>query len=368
MIYLHVPFCKSRCVYCDFFSTTSDSVWHERYMEAVLREAEQRKDELGRARADTIYIGGGTPSQLSPVLLQRFFEKLDALCGLSDLQECTVEANPDDVTEEWMRALKDTPVNRVSMGVQSLNDGVLGFLGRRHTAKQAKQATEILRTVGYENISLDLMFGLPGQNISRWEEDVKGILDLSAPHLSAYALQVEEGTVLAKRLAQDKTLILPSDDEVAEMYDLLVQALADAGMEHYEISNFAKPGYRAQHNSGYWKGLPYVGLGPGAHSFDGVCCRRRNLASLESYCNAPFAPFEEELLTEDERYNETVMTRLRTSDGLILAELDEKRRNYTLKTAKPHLKRGMMTLEDGVLRLSEPCFFVSNDIISDFML
>lgn len=368
MIYLHVPFCKSRCVYCDFFSTTNGPAWHERYMEAVLCEAEQRRDELGRARADTIYIGGGTPSQLSPAMLQRFFEKIDALCGLSSLQECTIEANPDDVTQEWVRALKDTPVNRVSMGVQSLDDGVLEFLGRRHTAKQALEALDLLRTAGFENISLDLMFGLPGQNISQWEGNVKAMLEVSAPHLSAYALQLEEGTVLAKRLAQDKTLMLPSDDEVAEMYDLLVRAVRNAGMEHYEISNFAKPGYRAQHNSGYWKGLPYVGLGPGAHSFDGAFRRRWNLSSLEAYCNAPSAPFEEEILTEDERYNETVMTRLRTSDGLNLAELDKKRRNDTLKTAKPHLKRGMMTLEEGVLRLSEQGFFVSNDIISDFML
>ena len=191
-------------------------------MEAVLREVEQRRDELGRAHADTIYIGGGTPSQLSPAMLQRFFEKIDALCGLSSLQECTVEANPDDVTPEWVRALKDTPVNRVSMGVQSLDDGVLRFLGRRHTAKQALDALDLLRTAGFENISLDLMFGLPGQNISQWEGNVKAMLEVSAPHLSAYALQLEEGTVLAKRLAQDRTLRLPSDDEVAEMYDLLV--------------------------------------------------------------------------------------------------------------------------------------------------
>lgn len=368
MIYLHVPFCKSRCVYCDFFSTTSGSAWHERYMEAVLREMERRRDDIGRARADTVYIGGGTPSQLPPKLLQRFFEKLESLYGLSGLKECTVEANPDDVTGEWVSALRDTPINRVSMGVQSLNDNMLRFLGRRHTAKQALQALELLRSCGYENISLDLMFGLPGQKISLWEEDVKEMLEVSAPHLSAYALQLEEGTVLAKRLARDKSLTLPSDDEVAAMYELLVQAIRSAGMEHYEISNFAKPGYRAQHNSGYWKGLPYVGLGPGAHSFDGACCRRWNLSSLDTYCNAPAAPFEEEILTEDERYNETVMTRLRTSDGLNLATLDEKRRNYTLKTADPHLKRGMMTLEEGVLRLSERGFFVSNDIISDFML
>jgi oxygen-independent coproporphyrinogen-3 oxidase len=152
------------------------------------------------------------------------------------------------------------------------------------------------------------------------------------------------------------------------MYDLLVQKVREAGMEHYEISNFAKPGYRALHNSGYWKGLPYVGLGPGAHSYDGVSCRRWNLSSLECYCQAPSVQFEEEHLSEDERYNETVMTRLRTSDGLKLAELDEKRQIYTLKMAKKHLKRGMMLLEEGVLRLSERGFFVSNDIISDFML
>lgn len=337
-------------------------------MEALLREMEQRREDIGRARADTVYIGGGTPSQLPPELLQQFFERLDALCGLSKLQECTVEANPDDVTEEWVRALKDTPVNRVSMGVQSLNDDVLRFLGRRHTSKQALLALELLRAGGYENVSVDLMFGLPNQKIIEWEHDIKAMLEVGAPHLSAYALQVEEGTVLAKRLREDECLTLPSDDEVAAMYDLLVQKVREAGMEHYEISNFAKPGYRALHNSGYWKGLPYVGLGPGAHSYDGVSCRRWNLSSLECYCQAPSVQFEEEHLSEDERYNETVMTRLRTSDGLKLAELDEKRQIYTLKMAKKHLKRGMMLLEEGVLRLSERGFFVSNDIISDFML
>lgn len=368
MIYLHVPFCKSRCVYCDFFSTTNGPEWHRRYMEALLREMEQRREDIGRARADTVYIGGGTPSQLPPALLQQFFGKLDALCGCSGLQECTVEANPDDVTEEWVRALKDTPVNRVSMGVQSLNDGMLRFLGRRHTSKQALRALELLRSAGFENISIDLMFGLPNQIISQFEQDIKAMLNEGVPHLSAYALQVEEGTVLAKRLMEDGSLKLPSDDEVATMYDLLVQTTRESGMEHYEISNFARPGYRALHNSGYWKGLPYVGLGPGAHSYDGVSCRRWNLSSLEHYCQAPSVPFEEEHLSDDECYNETVMTRLRTSDGLKLEELDEKRQIYTLKTAKPHLKRGLMLLEEGVLRLSERGFFVSNDIISDFML
>ena len=257
MIYLHVPFCKSRCVYCDFFSTTNGPDWHGRYLEALLREMEQRREDIGRARADTIYIGGGTPSQLPPQLLQQFFEKLDALCGFSELQECTIEANPDDVTEEWVRALKDTPVNRVSMGVQSLNDAMLRILGRRHSSKQALQALELLRTEGFENVSVDLMFGLPNQNICDLERDVKAMLEVNVPHLSAYALQVEEGTVLAKRLKDDESLRLPSDDEVATMYDLLVQSVLEAGMEHYEISNFAKPGYRARHNSGYWKGLPY---------------------------------------------------------------------------------------------------------------
>lgn len=368
MIYIHVPFCKSRCIYCDFFSTTHDAEWQRRYVDALMREIRGRREEIIRAQADTIYIGGGTPSQLSVALLLRVFDVLDDVCGgFSSLTECTIEANPDDVTPEWVDALLQTPVNRVSMGVQSLNDDMLKLLRRRHTSRQALDAVALLKENGYGNLSLDLMYGLPGQSLEEWEKDVRDILAVGAQHLSAYALQVEEGTLLSRKL-EDGSVLLPTEDETVAMYESLMRFTAAAGLEHYEISNFARPGFRAKHNSGYWSGKPYVGLGPGAHSYDGERMRRSNTPDLELYCDNNEPSFEQEILTDAECYNERVLTRLRTSDGLDIGLLGEKERNHTINVAKKHIERGVMSLKNGFLRLEAKGIFVSNDIISDFML
>ena len=368
MIYIHVPFCKSRCIYCDFFSTTRDADWQRRYVDALVREIKGRREEIVKAQADTIYIGGGTPSQLSAEALFWIFNALDEVCeGFALLEECTIEANPDDVTEDWAEALRETPVNRVSMGVQSLNDAMLKLIRRRHTATRALEAVATLRDKGYTNLSLDLMYGFPGQTLEEWERDVKDIIAIGAPHLSAYALQVEEGTQL-RRNVEDGTFVLPEEEETVAMYDSLMRLTAAAGFEHYEISNFAMPGFRAKHNSGYWCGKPYVGLGPGAHSYDGERVRRCNIPNLERYCEDDKPPFEQEILTDDERYNESVLTRLRTSDGLDMSSLSEKERNHTLNIAKRHIESGRMSVKNGILRLNASGIFVSNDIISDFML
>lgn len=368
MIYIHVPFCKSRCIYCDFFSTTHDGAWQQKYVDALVREIKGRREEIVRAQADTIYIGGGTPSLLPADFLLQIFDVLGEVCGgFASLGECTIEANPNDVTKEWTDALRGTPVNRVSMGVQSLNDDMLKQLRRRHTAAQALEAVTTLRERGYNNLSLDLMYGLPGQSQEEWEGDVRDILAVGAPHLSAYALQVEEGTLLYRNL-EEGIFVLPEEDETVAMYESLMRLTAAAGLEHYEISNFARLGFRAQHNSGYWSGRPYVGLGPGAHSYDGGRVRRSNTPDLGLYCEAGEPCFEQEILTDEERYNEMVLTRLRTSDGLDIGLLKENERNHTLNVARKHIESGVMSLKNGILRLESKGIFVSNDIISDFML
>ncbi len=362
MIYVHVPFCKSRCYYCDFFSSVRpDLVQH--YVDALCAEARDRRDELERARANTIYIGGGTPSQLTGDQLRLIFAALPEAC---EGAEVTVEVNPDDITPDFVSMLRHTPVNRISMGVQSLDDDVLRIVNRRHRAADAIRAVSLLRKAGYTNLSLDLMYGLPGQTMEKWRHDVDGILSLDIPHLSAYSLQWEDGTVLARM--RDRGEVQEADEETAlEMYRYLVECTRKCGMEHYEISNFCKPGMFSRHNSGYWREEPYVGLGPGAHSYDGCRVRRSNNADLQTYCEGCVL-YEEEHLTDGELYDEMVMKRLRTSVGICIDEVPAGRVDYMLSMAEKHIRSGRMVLEDGYLRLGSEGIFVSNDIISDLML
>lgn len=362
MIYIHVPFCKSRCYYCDFFSSVRPDLIQS-YVEALCAEAESRRDEMERARADTVYLGGGTPSQLTGAQLRRIF---GALPEIPVGAEVTIEVNPDDVTDEFVSGLQETPVNRVSMGVQSLDDDVLLKINRRHRSADAVRAVSLLREAGYTNLSLDLMYGLPGQTMEKWQRDVDGVLALDVPHLSAYSLQWEEGTVLASM--RDRGEVQEADEETSlVMYRYLVDSTRKCGMEHYEISNFCKPGMYSRHNSGYWREKPYVGLGPGAHSYDGYRVRRSNNACLEDYC-AGRVMYAEENLTEDELYDEMVMKRLRTSAGICIDEVPAEHVDYMLRMAEGHIRSGRMVLEDGRLCLSSEGIFVSNDIMSDLML
>lgn len=367
MIYIHIPFCKSRCLYCDFFSTTSLSL-REDFVKALLKEIEGRAEELRRARANTIYIGGGTPSQLDVRHLTEIFDALQRVAPLQEGAEVTIECNPDDVTPEFVAALKTTPVNRISMGVQTFDDGLLRLLRRRHTPEQAHRAVDMLREAGYSNISLDLMYGLPGQTMDMWIRDVEEMLSLHVPHLSAYSLQWEEGTPLYLMLERGE--VEEASDELSRgMYEYFVKATSMHSMEHYEVSNYAMPGMRARHNSGYWRDEPYVGLGPGAHSYDGVNVRSSNPSDLQKYIMSGGMPeCEVEILDEDALYEEKVLKGLRTIDGLDLSALAPKYREYALKMAEPHIRNGRMVQCDGVLRLTEDGIFVSNDIMSDMML
>ncbi|MGN0233924.1 MAG: radical SAM family heme chaperone HemW [Bacteroidaceae bacterium] len=367
-LYIHVPFCKGRCIYCDFYSTTEGAEWKSQYVSALLQEIRQRRHELSYARVHSIYIGGGTPSQLPPDMLAVIFREVFALYSVDSDAEVTVEANPDDVTAEWLSVLRHTPVNRLSMGIQTFDDALLRLLRRRHTSEQAVRAVEKAHSYGFDNVSIDLIYGLPGQTMAQWQYDVRQGLALGIQHLSAYALSYEEGTPLERMLRQGE--MKETDEELSlRMYEYLMDAAKVAGFLHYEISNFSLPGRYSRHNSAYWQGTPYLGLGPGAHSYDGARTRRWNLSDLRTYVNAAdgMPPYQNEILTDNELYDELVMTRLRTIEGLSLDLLQDQDRTYCLEQAQPHLRAGRMVQEGNFIHLTRKGIFTSNDIISDLM-
>ena len=295
------------------------------------------------------------------------FRAINDLFTLADNAEVTIEINPDDVTPHFVETLSQTPVNRISMGVQTFSDELLLFLNRRHTSAQALQAVQLIRDAGYNNISLDLIYGLPGQTLWDWESDVRQLLALDVPHLSAYALSYEEGTPLHNLLLEGKVSEV-SDELSWQMYEYLMDETAAAGFEHYEISNFAKPGKCAKHNCSYWDGSPYLGFGPGAHSYDGNNVRRSNNTSLSDYVHATSDVLHQiEVLSPQERYDEYVMIHLRTASGLSLAHLTSEQKAYCLQMAEPHIRCGNLLKEGDRLRLSRKGIFVSNIVISDLM-
>ncbi|MBQ9362569.1 MAG: radical SAM family heme chaperone HemW [Bacteroidaceae bacterium] len=368
-IYIHVPFCKSRCIYCGFFSTTQLAL-RDDYTRAVCRELELRKNYLHSQPIETIYLGGGTPSQLS---LQHIEKILGTIYNIYNVRakEITVECNPDDAGK-IVKGLHTLGVNRLSIGIQTFNDERLNFLHRRHTATQAMDAIHLAQSAGFENISIDLMFGFPRQTLDEWKQDVNKALSLNIQHLSAYSLMYEEGTPLEQMLSQGD--IVELDDESARaMYEYLLDATIQAGYVQYEISNFSLPGKQSLHNSCYWHGIPYLGIGAGAHSFDGET-RQFNIHSLPSYIEGArhgIIPFEKESLNDAEKYNEFVFTALRTREGMSTTELTnrfgETFYDYCLSNAKKHIDHGVLILEDGKLRLSRNGLFISNDIMSDLM-
>lgn len=268
-LYLHIPFCASRCSYCDFYTQTGNRLRRD-FINALIRELHLRRGELpDGAFIEHIYFGGGTPSLLTPDELTRIFATITSLYPLTGSGEVTIECNPDDVTADYAQALGTLPINRVSMGVQSFHADDLSFLNRRHSAEQVFAAVESLRRQGIDNLSLDLIYGLPNQTEERWLSNIRTFLSLGVPHLSAYHLIYEEGTALTRLVERGKVHPVSEDDSL-RFFELLISELKAAGYEHYEISNFALPDRYARHNTGYWQGVPYLGLGPSAHSFDGV--------------------------------------------------------------------------------------------------
>lgn len=366
-IYVHIPFCKSRCIYCGFFSTTS---LHQRhvYVDAVVEELRQRQDFLAGEPIDTLYFGGGTPSQLPPEELERILDAIHYIYNVREDAEVTLEGNPDDMTPALLQRLRQMGINRLSMGVQTFDDARLHFLHRRHTAAQAIQAVRDAQEAGFSNISIDLMFGFPNQTLEAWKQDVQEALSLQVQHLSAYSLMYEEGTMLERMLAEGK--VAEVDEDVSlQMYEYLMDALKAAGYEHYELSNFALPDRQSRHNSSYWHGIPYLGVGAGAHSYDGSN-RFYHPDSLGQYMTDPCALVTEQL-TEHERYDEYVFTSLRTSEGLRLSDLERRfgasLKEYCLQNAQRHLKAGLLSLAGDTLCLTRRGLFISNEVMSDLM-
>lgn len=370
-IYVHIPFCRSRCIYCGFYSTTQLER-RTRYVDALCREMELRHDYLS-GTFTTVYIGGGTPSQLGIPLLRRLFNNIYKVYTVDNNAEVTVECNPDDVTPTFAAELTMTPVNRVSMGVQTFSDERLRFLHRRHTAAQAAAAVENLRRSGMANISIDLMFGFPGQTMAQWQADIRRAIELAPEHISAYSLMYEDGTQLKRML--DNGAVRPVDEELSlAMYDELADNLIAAGYEHYEISNFARPGYRSRHNSSYWQQEPYIGLGAAAHSFD-LRSRQWNTADIAAYIAAidcGHIPMERETLDARTTYNDIVTTALRTADGLSINRLSStlgaRYSDYLLNESMPYMARRLMQRIGDCLRLTRQGIYISDTIMSDLMM
>ena len=336
-----------------------------RYVSAVCRELELRKDYLEGAPVNTLYFGGGTPSRLSPEQIGQITDCIRNTFGLSGLTEFTVECNPDDVTPAYISALQSIGVNRISMGVQTFNDDLLSFLRRRHTAAQALDAVRICRDSGIGNISIDLMYGLPGQTLEMFRSDLETAISASVQHISSYCLSYEEGTPLQALRDQGK-LIPATDDLCAQMFTLMCTTLCNAGFTHYEISNFCKPGYHSLHNSSYWDGTPYLGVGAGAHSYNGTS-RQWAPDDLDAYMTAieqanPL--FEAEHLSPIDLYNEKLMLTLRTTQGLNLSALPPQDRLTVLNSAESLIKKGSLVLENNHLRIPESQMFISDSIIS----
>lgn len=382
-IYIHIPFCKQRCIYCDFYSTTSQEK-ENRYIEAVCTELELRKQSLPDP-VHTIYIGGGTPSLLNPASVKQLKDCMNRNYRVMPDLEFTVEANPDDISPEWLEAMSRIGVNRISMGVQTFHDGHLKLLRRRHNSERAIQAVHLCQEHGFRNISIDLIYGLPEQTLEEWKADVAQAIALNVQHLSAYALIYEENTALWRMREQNK--VQEADEELSlSMFEYLITELKNNGFEHYEISNFGLPGFHSRHNSSYWNDTPYLGCGASAHSFIGME-RMYNTANIDQYikdimrCREENLPYNEvchcEVLDRYEHYNDRIITGLRTAAGLDLEKLEQdfgtELKNYCLKMAAPHLKENTLQITEenghpqGVLKLSHRGLFLSDGIMSDLL-
>lgn len=369
-IYIHIPFCKQRCLYCAFYSSTLHSKQQE-YCDALCREIIMRRNYI-IGIIDTVYFGGGTPSTLTREQLQKILGTIKENYRLSPSAEITIEANPDDLTPEYLATLRSLSFNRLSMGIQSFDDAQLKAIGRRHTAERARQAVKDARTAGFENISIDLMFALPSSTSAQWQESIKQAIELRPTHISAYNLTYEEETPLYRALQQGKIEAV-DEEENLKQFEILIEQLAAAGYRHYEISNFALPGYESRHNSSYWHDIPYLGCGAAAHSYNGES-RSWNISDIKTYIEginngAPFSEVEQ--LTTAEQYNDTILTRLRTADGVpsdwMREKFGDKLTDYMLRNAAPHIAAGRLKEDNGILSLTREGLFVSDAIIRDLI-
>ena len=320
-LYIHIPFCKQACHYCNFHFSTSLKQ-KEVMVQAILQELVLRKAYIGGEILDTIYFGGGTPSLLTQTDLGLIFDKINQLYNIDKKAEITLEANPDDLSKEKLQALKNTPINRLSIGVQSFFEADLQFMNRAHTANEAITCIQNAQAIGFNNLTIDLIYGSPTTSNEQWQQNIQTVLDFDVPHISCYCLTVEPNTALAHFVKKGKAA--PVDEEkAAQQFEILMTTLRTAGYEHYEISNFSKPDLHARHNSNYWLGATYLGIGPAAHSFNGIS-RQWNVANNAKYMQAITnnqPAFEKEILSNTQQYNEYILTALRTKWGCNLQKI-----------------------------------------------
>ena len=365
-LYIHIPFCKKACHYCDFHFSTQ-SIYQDRMVSCIINEIEQKKELIHTT--ETIYFGGGTPSILNPNQLDRIFKKLNEVVDFSRIQECTIESNPDDINKEFLSYLKNTPIDRFSLGVQSFHEDELVYMNRAHNAKEAQSAIELIQKVGFDKLSIDLIYGMPESDDFKWKENISKVLEFEPDHISAYCLTIEPNTVLDRWIKKGK--IPPIPDELGiRQFKLLIQYLENAGYDHYEISNFARSNKRALHNTNYWRGKSYVGIGPSAHSYNPLLAERSwNISNNIKYMNALEGDklyFEKEVLSSNEQFNEFVMINLRTKEGIDIKLMEEKFGTYFLNAFLKELK----SIESSLIRQSNNIVYLTTEgkLLSDHII
>ncbi len=371
-IYIHIPFCRKRCHYCDFFKST-DFSQKSKLLEGLNKELVNRASEFASEEINTIYLGGGTPSVLLVDELKELLKTIYQNFQVSPEAEITMEANPDDLSQAILSMLREIGFNRLSMGVQSFSETDLKLMNRRHGVMQAIQSVKWAKKAGFSNISIDLIYGLPDQTLEEWERNVRIAVELDVQHVSAYNLTYHEGTVFYDQLKKGVLKELP-DELSLQQFEILIRILKEAGFEHYEISNFCKPGLYSQHNSSYWKSKKYLGIGPSAHSYD-FKSRRWNVSSITKYLhgienNQSYS--ESEILTEQDRYNDYIITGLRTiwgiSEEFIQTEFSDVYFIHFQKIKNKYLQSEHIALESSTVSINKQGLFISDKIMADFMV
>jgi len=371
-IYLHVPFCKQACHYCDFHFSTNQTL-RTTLVEAMAKELLLQKKYLENESIETIYFGGGTPSLLNAAEFDLLFSTIHRNFSVNPMAEITIEANPDDLDEKKLEMLRQTGLNRLSIGIQSFHDSILMYLNRAHTSASAKKCVTIARSAGFNNISIDLIYAIPSETIQMWEEDIVQALALKPEHLSCYSLTIEQKTTFGK-WARQGTLKIVDDEVAAQHLEVLIEKLVQVGYEHYEISNFSKPGFQSRHNSSYWKQAKYLGIGPSAHSYNGLS-RQYTLSNNHRYIQSlekGEVPFEKEILTQADHVNEFILTSLRTSWGCDASRLRSLYGYDLIASQEDYIRRlvteNLALCANNVITLTKKGKLLADKIASDLFI
>ncbi|PZU88445.1 MAG: coproporphyrinogen III oxidase [Chryseobacterium sp.] len=373
MIYLHIPFCEQKCSYCNFHFSTSLSLKDE-MLSAVKKEIQFRNKELENKSLKSLYFGGGTPSVLNVDEIKSLIDEIQKYFSFDEKIEITLESNPDDLNKNFLKELSNTEINRLSIGTQSFFDEDLKLMNRAHNASEAESSIKRAQDFGLENISIDLIYGSPTSNFEIWKENLNKTIELQVPHVSSYALTVEPKTALEKWIENGK-VSSPQEAEQNQEFYYMKDFLKDNGFDHYEISNFGKPGFHSKHNSAYWKSEPYLGIGPSAHSYNGRLERSWNIANNSIYIknlNQHILPKETEILSEKDRFNEMMMIGLRTIWGVDLNKFNKTFSSeiidYLKQEIKPKLESGILIIDNNYLKIPEKHWFLADGIASDLFI